>query len=105
MILEVAPLQIRAGQSAKFELAFAHAQQIIEAMPGYLSHSLQRCIERDNEYILLVEWDTLAAHEIGFRGSPQYQQWKALLHHFYEPMPRVSHYAAVPFAETLTSTR
>lgn len=105
MILEVAPLHIRAGQAGEFELAFAQAQQIIAAMPGYLSHTLQRCIERDNEYLLLVEWDTLTAHEIGFRGSPKYQHWKALLHHFYEPFPTVSHYETVSLTETFTSDR
>ena len=98
MILEVAPLQVRAGQSAAFEAAFLEAQRIISAMPGYLSHELQRCIERPGEYVLLVRWESLEAHEVGFRKSPQYQEWKRLLHHFYEPFPVVSHFEAVPGA-------
>ena len=64
-------------------------------MPGYLSHELQRCIEQPNQYILLVRWETVAHHEIGFRTSPQYQEWKRLLHHFYDPFPSVQHYALV----------
>jgi len=95
MVLEAAPLQVRAGQYAAFEDAFRQAQRIIASMPGYRSHRLERCIERPGEYLLLVEWDTLEAHEQGFRGSPQYQEWKRLLHHFYEPFPVVSHYASV----------
>ncbi|WP_311222115.1 MULTISPECIES: antibiotic biosynthesis monooxygenase [unclassified Acidovorax] len=95
MILESAPLQVRAGHEADFEDAFRQAQRIIAAMPGYRSHRLERCIERPSEYLLLVEWDTLDAHETGFRTSPQYQDWKRLLHHFYEPFPTVLHYAAV----------
>ncbi len=95
MILEAAPLSVRAGQGPAFEDAFRQAQRIIASMPGYRSHRLERCIERPGEYLLLVEWDTLEAHEQGFRGSPQYQEWKRLLHHFYEPFPVVSHYAAV----------
>jgi len=95
MILELAPLHIRAGQSAAFEAAFLEAQRIISAMPGYLSHELQRCVERADEYMLIVRWATLEAHEVGFRQSPQYQEWKRLLHHFYEPFPVVSHYEAV----------
>jgi heme-degrading monooxygenase HmoA len=98
MILEVAPLQVRAGQSAAFEAAFLEAQRIISAMPGYISHELQRCIERPGEYLLLVRWQSLEAHEVGFRQSPQYREWKRLLHHFYEPFPVVSHYEAVPGA-------
>ena len=95
MILEVAPLQVKTGQGAAFEAAFLEAQKIISSMPGYISHELQRCIERPGEYILLVRWETLEAHEVGFRKSPQYQEWRKLLHHFYDPFPLVSHYEAV----------
>jgi heme-degrading monooxygenase HmoA len=95
MILEVAPLQVRAGHAAEFEIAFLKAQRIISSMPGYISHELQRCIERSNEYILLVRWQSLHAHEVGFRQSPQYQEWKQLLHHFYDPFPVVSHYEVI----------
>ncbi|MED5619858.1 antibiotic biosynthesis monooxygenase family protein [Ideonella sp. BN130291] len=94
-MLEVAPLQVRPGQQAAFEAAFLEAQRIIAAMPGYLGHELQRCIERPHDYILLVRWQSLQAHEVGFRQSAGYQQWKRLLHHFYDPFPVVSHYQAV----------
>jgi heme-degrading monooxygenase HmoA len=98
MILEVAPLRIRAGSSAEFEDAFRKAQHIIASTPGYVSHELHRCIERRDEYLLLVKWQSREAHEVGFRQSPQYQTWKRLLHHFYEPFPTVSHYEAVAAA-------
>jgi heme-degrading monooxygenase HmoA len=86
---------VKAGQGAEFEAAFREAQKIISSMPGYISHELQRCIERPGEYILLVRWETLEAHEVGFRKSPQYQEWRRLLHHFYDPFPVVSHYEDV----------
>ena len=96
MILEAAPLNVKPGQEAAFETAFLQAQRIISSMPGYVSHELQRCIERPGEYLLLVRWRTLEDHTAGFRGSPQNQDWKRLLHHFYDPFPVVSHYEAVP---------
>lgn len=95
MILEIAPLQVRSGQSAEFEAAFLKAQAIISSMPGYISHELQRCIERKDEYVLLVRWRSLADHEVGFHQSQQYQEWKTLLHHFYDPFPTVFHYECV----------
>jgi len=95
MILEVASLHIRPGEAPAFEAAFAEAQRIIAAMPGYLWHELQRSLERPDEYLLLVRWESLEAHEVGFRESPQYQEWKRLLHRFYDPFPAVSHYAKV----------
>lgn len=95
MILEAAPLSVKPGQSAAFESAFREAQSIISAMPGYRSHELQRCLEREGQYLLLVRWDSVAAHEEGFRKSPQYQRWRELLHHFYDPFPTVLHYEPV----------
>jgi heme-degrading monooxygenase HmoA len=95
MVLEVAPLQIRSGEESAFEAAFAKAQAILASMSGYRSHELQRCLERPREYLLLVRWDSLAAHVEGFRGSPRYAEWKDLLHHYYDPFPIVSHYVDV----------
>lgn len=101
VILEVAPLRIRAGQAQAFENSFREAQRIISSMPGYVSHELQRCLERTDEYILLVRWESVDAHEAEFRGSPQYQEWKALLHHYYHPFPTVLHFEAVTGATNL----
>ena len=95
MILEVAILNIRAGQAQEFEVAFEQASSIITSMPGYVSHQLQKCVENPDRYILLAYWQTLEAHTIGFRGSAQYQDWKKLLHHFYDPFPTVEHFEMV----------
>lgn len=92
MILEVAVLDVRTGSEAAYEAAFQQASSIISAMPGYVSHQLQRCIEKPSRYILLVNWESLEAHTVGFRGSPEYPRWKQLLHHFYDPFPTVEHY-------------
>ena len=95
MILEVATLNVRPGSQPKFEAAFAQAAPIIASMPGYVSHQLQQCVEASSRYVLLVEWTTLEAHTVGFRGSPEYLRWKQLLHHFYDPFPTVEHYSMV----------
>ena len=95
MILEVAILQVRPGLATDFEAAFARASTIIASMPGYVSHELQRCVETADRYMLLVRWQTLEDHTVGFRGSPEYQEWRALLHHFYDPFPTVEHYERV----------
>lgn len=95
MILEVAILNVRPGQGAAFEAAFAQAQRIIASMHGYISHELQRCLEKPDQYLLLVRWQTLEDHTVGFRQSAQYQEWRRLLHHYYEPFPTVEHYQAV----------
>ena len=95
VILEHALLSVKAGQENDFESAFGLAKSIIAGMPGFGQLTLSRCVERPGTYLLLVQWDRLEDHAEGFRGSEQYQDWRALLHHFYEPFPTVEHYRLV----------
>ena len=95
MILEHALLTVRTGEQSAFEAAFAEARRFIAASPGFRGLDLSRCLERDTGYLLLVRWDRLEDHTEGFRGSPAYEQWRALLHDFYDPFPVVEHYTTV----------
>ena len=98
MITEHALLPVKAGLEAEFEEAFASARRIIAAAPGFRDLTLSRGIESTSSYLLLVTWDSVEAHETRFRGSPGYQEWKRMLHHFYEPFPVVEHYRIVTSA-------
>ena len=95
MILEVAILDVKTGEEQSFEESFCEAQAIISKSPGYIAHQLKRCIEKPNRYILLVHWERLEDHTDGFRKSEPYQEWKSLLHHYYDPFPTVEHYRSV----------
>ena len=92
MILEVAILDVKKEKLGVFVSTFKEASKIISSMKGYISHELQKCMETHNRYILLVKWNNLEDHTVGFRESQEYQEWKELLHHFYEPFPVVEHY-------------
>jgi heme-degrading monooxygenase HmoA len=95
MILEVAILNVIPANSSEFEASFEIAQEIISSVNGYRGHQLQKCLEVSDRYILLVKWEKLEDHTIGFRSSGKYQEWKKLLHHFYVPFPVVEHYSLV----------
>ena len=95
MITELAILYVKDGQQQHFESDFEKAGQYISSIKGYAGHSLQKCIEQVNKYILLVNWENIEDHTIGFRQSAVYQQWKELLHHYYDPFPVVEHYETV----------
>jgi heme-degrading monooxygenase HmoA len=79
MVLESAVLNVNRGQECDFEAAFGKAKSIIASMPGFISLQLQRCIEDRSRYLLLVYWETLEHHTVGFRLSREYQRWKGLL--------------------------
>jgi heme-degrading monooxygenase HmoA len=95
MILEVAILNIKSGEAEKFEKDFANAGKFIGAANGYRGHSLRKCVEEEDKYILLVNWENLADHTVGFRQCTAYQEWRALLHHYYDPFPLVEHYTTI----------
>jgi len=92
MILEAAMLQVKPGEEQAYEAAFSEASKIISASKGYIGHELQRCMETKGKYLLLIQWETLEDHTVGFRQSEPFQEWKRLLHHFYEPFPVVEHF-------------
>jgi heme-degrading monooxygenase HmoA len=104
VILEHAVLDVRPGEEANFEEAFTTAKAYISAAAGFRSLQLNRCMEAPNRYLLLVEWASLADHTEGFRGSDDYQKWRALLHHFYDPFPAVDHYVLVQEADPRSRT-
>ena len=92
MILESALLDVKPGEEAAFEAAIRQARPLIAATPGFRSIAIRRCLETPNRYLLLVEWEKLEDHTVGFRQSTRYEKWRALLHHFYDPFPRVEHF-------------
>jgi heme-degrading monooxygenase HmoA len=95
MVLEHALLDVKPGSEADFEKAFSVAQSIISKSPGFISLKLERGMERPSTYLLLVEWESLEDHTVGFRESARYGEWRELLHHFYDPFPTVEHFVDV----------
>ena len=92
MVLEHALLDVISGLEVEFEEAFSRARDVISKSPGFISLKIVRGIERPSSYLLLVEWESLDDHTIGFRQSARYAEWRELLHHFYDPFPVVEHF-------------
>ena len=95
MITEHAVLEVVPGRELEFVAAMEQAKSLISASPGFISLQVERCVERANCFLLLVEWETLEDHTEGFRSSPAYEEWRAALHHFYDPFPVVEHFETV----------
>lgn len=95
VIVEHGVLPIRPGREAEFEAAFATARSLISAQPGFLGISMSRSIESPSLYLLLVRWENVEAHTEGFRKSPEFEQWRALLHEFYASPPVIEHFVDI----------
>jgi heme-degrading monooxygenase HmoA len=96
MVLEHALIDIRPGTAQAFEAALSEARQVIAASPGFRSLRLQRGVETENRYLLLVEWETLDDHVVGFRGSDAFTAWRALIGPYFASPPEVVHFALPP---------
>ncbi len=92
MITEHALLDVIPGREEEFVESMERAKAIVAASPGIVSLRVERCVERPSCFLLLVEWERLEDHTEGFRGSAGYRDWRAALHHFYDPFPVVEHF-------------
>jgi len=93
MILEVADIRITPGRQAEFEQA-AHRgiQTVIARSKGFLGYQVRHSIETPERYLLLLEWETLEDHTVGFRGSPDYAEWRSIVAGFFAAPPSVEHF-------------
>ena len=92
MILEAALLKVRSGQDAAFAASMAKARPLIAATAGFIAIEVRPCLEQPGRYLLLVWWEHLEDHTQRFRSSARYQDWKQLLHRFYDSFPEVEHF-------------
>jgi hypothetical protein len=44
---------------------------------------------------LFVSWETLENHTVDFRGSPDFQEWRKLVGHYFAGAPQVEHVTQV----------
>ncbi|MCW3091123.1 MAG: antibiotic biosynthesis monooxygenase [Ferruginibacter sp.] len=92
MTLELATIDIKQGANVDFESHLEKAQEILRKAKGYISHQFQKCLEQENRYVLLIRWETLEDHTIGFRESELFKEWRGLIGSFFETPPFVQHY-------------
>ena len=92
MILERALITVKPGQAEAFKQAFAKARSHIEGSKGCRKVEMRQGIEHPDDFLLLVWWDTLEDHNIGFRESPAFTEWRAILGPLFAAPPAVVHH-------------
>lgn len=91
MILEIAELTITPGSQQPFEEAVQRAVHLFKRAKGCVSMRLERSIENPAMYLLVVGWETVEDHTVGFRGSEDFQQWRSLVGDYFAAAPKVQH--------------
>jgi len=96
MILELADIRIQPGKQQEFDAAIQRGvQQVIASAKGFLGYRVQRGIESPERYVLTIYWNTLENHTVDFRGSPAFQEWRALVGPYFAAPPTVEHFTVL----------
>lgn len=96
MILEVADIRIPAGQQAAFDEAIRRGvDTVISQAKGFRGYKVNRGVESPERYLLMIWWDTLEDHTVGFRQSPAFAAWRAIVGPFFAQPPQVEHFELV----------
>jgi heme-degrading monooxygenase HmoA len=96
MVLEVARIDILPGQESAFAAAYGQGRKLLADTPGCQSVRMTRGIESPSRFVLLVEWDSVEAHEVNFRRSDRFTRWRALIGPYFAQPPSVEHFTDVP---------
>lgn len=93
MILEVADIRIHPGQQAAFDDAIQRGlRDVIAHAPGYAGYKVNKGIESPERYLLMIFWQTLEDHTVGFRQSPAFAEWRSIVGPFFASPPVVEHF-------------
>ena len=95
MVLEVALIDVLPGSEDDFAAAYAKAHDILVATDGCLTVRMTRGVETPNRFVLLVEWDDVAAHETNFRGTERFTLWRGAIGEYFAQPPLVEHVETV----------
>ncbi|MEV0737993.1 antibiotic biosynthesis monooxygenase family protein [Streptomyces sp. NPDC050549] len=92
MIVEHAELTVETGREREFAEVFGKAREVLAEAAGFRWAELLRGVERPGVFLLLVGWDSVEAHMVGFRESEAFARWRALVGPFFTEPPAVEHF-------------
>jgi heme-degrading monooxygenase HmoA len=96
VILEIADIRIPPGQNAAFEAAIQHGiHSVASQARGFKGWKVNRGVESPERYVLMIFWETLEDHTVGFRQGPLFAQWRAIVGPFFAAPPVVEHFTLV----------
>jgi heme-degrading monooxygenase HmoA len=91
VVLEIADIEVRAGAEDEFEAAYLRVREVVAGTPGCRSVRMTRGIESPSRFVLLVEWESVEAHEENFRGTERFATWRGAIGPYFARPPHVEH--------------
>jgi heme-degrading monooxygenase HmoA len=95
MVLELADIRTRPGTGDEFLAAYRAVRQVVADTPGCQAMRMTRCFETPDRFVLLVEWESIEAHEQNFRGTDRFTMWRSAIGPYFERPPHVEHFSDV----------
>jgi heme-degrading monooxygenase HmoA len=95
MVLEVALIDVVAGQEDAFAAAYRKAREVLVGTPGCRTVRMTRGVESPSRFVLLVEWDSVEAHLDNFRATERFTAWRGLVGPYFATPPVVEHFTDV----------
>ena len=95
MINEIVHLIVKDDLGKQFEIDFEMAKSIVAKIKGFISLKLYKKLEEEGSYLLIIAWETVNNHKVGFRSSLEYQEWKNLLYKYYDHVPEVEYFEEI----------
>jgi heme-degrading monooxygenase HmoA len=92
MVLEIADFNVVADKQEKFADAVREGLKYVSDTPGFRTAKLTRSVETSTRFVLLIEWDSVEAHTVGFQRSENFTRWRGLIGEFFDGPPRVEHF-------------
>ncbi|GAB3229475.1 antibiotic biosynthesis monooxygenase [Glycomyces halotolerans] len=92
MVLEVAEINVTPGREAEFAAVYRKARKLVSSSPGLRSMRMTQGVESPSRFVLLIEWDSIEAHEKGFRETDRFADWREAIGPFFSRPPLVEHF-------------
>ena len=94
MVLEVALIDVQPGAETAFEAGYRSGVGALRESAGLLSVRMTHGVETPTRFVLLVEWESLEAHQ-AFRDSDRFTVWRSGIGPHLAQPPQVEHFTDV----------
>lgn len=93
MVVEVADIEVAPGADEDFANAYRGVRDVLTTTPGCHGVRMTRGVESPSRFVLMVEWDSVDAHQRNFRDTERFTRWRAAISPFFARPPLVEHFS------------